>query len=103
MLLLKADENLSKRGQHRLAGVFSADDPTCSLQAAWQVRNSSAPCLLNSRLTRRGGCGQERACRPRDTRCDAGDEQALPDPVPLVERDRSPHRHRCNHSQSRSQ
>jgi transposase len=35
MLLLKADENLSERGQHRLAGVFGADDPTGSLQATW--------------------------------------------------------------------
>ena len=38
MLLLKADENLSERGQHRPLGVFSADDPTGHLLAAWQVK-----------------------------------------------------------------
>ncbi len=38
MLLLKTDENLSERARHRLAGVFGADDPTGSLQAAWQVK-----------------------------------------------------------------
>ncbi|MEC5178788.1 transposase [Arthrobacter sp. CG_A4] len=38
MLLLKADENLSERGQHRLAGVFDTDDPSDKLKAAWQVK-----------------------------------------------------------------
>ena len=37
-MVLTADENLSERGHHRLAGVFAADDPTGSLQAAWQVK-----------------------------------------------------------------
>ncbi|MBO1267727.1 transposase [Arthrobacter sp. PO-11] len=37
MLLLKADENLSERGQRRLTVVFDADDPTGKLKAAWQV------------------------------------------------------------------
>jgi transposase len=50
MLLLKADENLSERGQHRLAGVFSADDPTGNLQAAWQVKEQLRTLLNTSSL-----------------------------------------------------
>jgi hypothetical protein len=47
MLLLKADENLSERARHRLAGVFAADDLTGSLQAAWQVKEKLRT-LLNT-------------------------------------------------------
>ena len=47
MLLLKAEENLSERGRHRLDGVFSTDDPTGNLQAAWQVKEQLRS-LLNT-------------------------------------------------------
>lgn len=47
MLLLKADENLSDRGHHRLAGVFAADYPTGSPQAVWQVKEQLRT-LLNT-------------------------------------------------------
>ncbi|WP_435875192.1 ISL3 family transposase [Pseudarthrobacter oxydans] len=50
MLLLKAEGNLSERGRHRLAGVFSADDPTGSLQAAWQVKEQLRTLLNTSSL-----------------------------------------------------
>jgi transposase len=50
MLLLKADENLSERGRYRLAGVFSADDPTGRLQAAWQVKEQLRTLLNTSSL-----------------------------------------------------
>ncbi|WP_258803093.1 hypothetical protein [Pseudarthrobacter sp. NS4] len=52
MLLLKADENLSERGQRRLAGVFPADDPTDSLQAAGQVKEQLRTLLNSSSSTR---------------------------------------------------
>lgn len=47
MLLLRANESLSERGQHRLTGVFTADDPTGNLQAAWQVKEQLRT-LLNT-------------------------------------------------------
>jgi hypothetical protein len=56
-------ENLSEWGRHRLAGVFSADNPTGSLQAAWLVKEA----LHGSRgedLQGRGG-GRSRTRRNR--------------------------------------
>ncbi|MDQ0674003.1 transposase [Pseudarthrobacter siccitolerans] len=50
MLLLKANENLSERGRHRLAGVFAADDPTGSLEAAWRVKEQLRSLLNTSSL-----------------------------------------------------
>lgn len=47
MLLLKAEESLSERGQHRLDAVFSMDDPSGNLQAAWQVKEQLCA-LLNT-------------------------------------------------------
>ncbi|MCO4238787.1 transposase [Pseudarthrobacter sp. MDT3-28] len=50
MLLLKVNENPSERGQHRLAGVFAADDPTGSLQAAWHVKEQLRTLLKTGSL-----------------------------------------------------
>ncbi len=50
MLLLKANENLSERGQHRLSGVFDTDDPTGKLKAAWQVKEQLRTLLRTGSL-----------------------------------------------------
>jgi transposase len=59
MLLLKANENLSERGHHRLAGVFAADDLPGSLEAAWQVKEQLCTLLNTGSLEEAGrdqGC-----------------------------------------------
>jgi hypothetical protein len=89
MLLLRADGNFSERGQHRLAGVSRAVDPTGNLQAAWQVKEQLRT-LLNTVSLVDAAAGRERAGGPRRTRPDAGSQQALPAPLPLVGRDGSP-------------
>jgi transposase len=38
MLLLRAGDTLSGAAEHRLAGVFAADDPTGTLQDVWKVK-----------------------------------------------------------------
>ncbi|WP_426938646.1 ISL3 family transposase [Pseudarthrobacter sp. S3] len=84
MLLLKANENLSERARHRLAGVFAADDPTGSLEVAWQVKEQLRTLLNTSSLEDAGAAKNaladlvERAAMP-------GDQQALPHRLPLVE------------------
>ncbi|MGY2746280.1 ISL3 family transposase [Arthrobacter sp. UYCu723] len=71
MLLLKADENLSERGQHRLAGVFDTDDPTGKLKAAWQVKEQLRTLLRTGSL--------EDAAAAKTTLADLVAQAALPE------------------------
>ena len=71
MLLLKADENLSERARYRLAGVFSADDATGSLEAAWQVKEQLRTLLQTDSL--------EAASAAKNAVADLVDRAAMPE------------------------
>jgi transposase len=75
MLLLKADENLSERGRYRLAGVFRADDPTGSLEAAWQVKEQLRTLLQTDSL--------QAAAAAKNAVADLVDRAAMPETTRL--------------------
>jgi hypothetical protein len=100
-LLLRAGKTLSDRGRDRLRKVFDLDDPTGKLQTAWNVKEQLRPAAHRLPPARRRGQGQARGTRR--TRGPARDDQALAHSLPLVERDRSPHRHRRHHREGRSE
>ena len=102
MLLLRAGDTLSDTAAHRLAEVFAADDATGKLQAVWKVKEQLRV-LLRTELPGRRRRGERGTQGPRRGRRTARDEQALPHGLPVVERDRSPHRHRRHNRQGRGQ
>jgi hypothetical protein len=69
MLLLKAEENLSERGRHRLPGVFAADDSTGSLQVVWQVKEQLRTLLNTSSLKDAGAAKNALADLVARARC----------------------------------
>ncbi|XTR52171.1 ISL3 family transposase [Pseudarthrobacter sp. So.54] len=50
MLLLRAGDTLSEQAAHRLAEVFTADDPTGKLQAVWNVKEQLRALLRTDSL-----------------------------------------------------
>jgi transposase len=86
---------------NRLRRVFDLDDPTGKLQTAWKVKEQLRALLRTGSLQDAGGHGQARSTRR--TRGPARDDRALAHSLPLVERDRSPHRHRRHDREGRSE
>ncbi|MGO4186984.1 transposase [Pseudarthrobacter sp. TAF60_1] len=72
--------------------LTSADDPTGSLQAAWQVKEQLRTLLNASSLE--AAAAAKSALADLVERAAVPEKQAIPERVPLVGRDRSPHRHR---------
>jgi hypothetical protein len=50
MLLLRAGDTLTGNAAHRLAEVFTADDPTGKLEAVWKVKEQLRILLRTSSL-----------------------------------------------------
>ncbi|MDQ0676096.1 transposase [Pseudarthrobacter siccitolerans] len=85
-LLLHAGDTLSDRARNRLSTVFTTDDTTGKLQAAWLVKEQ-LPTLLATGIPRRGSRYQRAPAGPGQTGRSARDQLALANGLPVVERD----------------
>nr|WP_234754079.1 hypothetical protein [Arthrobacter ramosus] len=89
---------------HSRTGPGTCSAP-CSPPGSYRLLagQRTAPGTARHRVTRRRGRGERPPAESGRTSLAAGNEPSLAHDLPVVERNRSPHRHRCDNSESRSQ